>query len=524
MWTQNAEVIHQLTSRREDFPKPVEIYDILSIYGLSVLTTEGATWRLHRKVTSASFNEKNAAHTFGEAIYQSQGMIDKWVRGPPTIRTLEHDTMTLALNIIAYVGFGMRCFWEGQALPDNLDPKQRRFASMEPPAGYTLTFADSIATVLRRIIPLVLAPRWFLRTFPAQWAREAYAGDANFTKYMDEFLADKIADVRAGTDRERGMDIMGALVRSKYGAGSAGKSEASTLSDANIIGNAFIMLLAGHETTANTLHFAFIELATNPAAQRALQADVDRIFGGADPATWDYEQSINVMLASHIGAAMNEALRMYPAVVEIPKKVAGASQVITRDGEKHVLTAPISLTLAGVSVQRNPRYWPTRPSKLTGERDDLNDFLPSRWFRNNSGEEHDSGKAEEDTEDYGGFQGRDTSDALFRPPRGSFIPFSDGARSCLGRRIAQVEMLAALAVVFQKHSVELAVDDFATDAEVAAMGRVQRAKVYQQAQARSRETLRGAESVITLKLHGGQHIPIRLVKRGEERFVGFMDP
>src|SRR5690348_11139301 len=70
MYSQSAEVIHQVTQRREAFPKDIAKYGILEMFGKNVLTTEGALWRLHRKVTSASFNEKNAAHTFAEAIHQ----------------------------------------------------------------------------------------------------------------------------------------------------------------------------------------------------------------------------------------------------------------------------------------------------------------------------------------------------------------------------------------------------------------------------------------------------------------------
>lgn len=36
------------------------------------------------------------------------------------------------------------------------------------------------------------------------------------------------------------------------------------------------------------------------------------------------------------------------------------------------------------------------------------------------------------------------------------MPFGDGNRACLGRRFAEVEMIAALAVLFSKHRVEVA--------------------------------------------------------------------
>jgi hypothetical protein len=162
----NAEAVHQVTSRREHFPKWVETYEILRQFGDNVLASEGATWKMHRKVTSASFNEKNAALVFREAIQQAQGLVKTWM-GPNeedsgTIDTLDGDTMRLALNIIAYVGFGLNLLWPGEALPPKADPKMAKYGSLKPTVGHKMSFVDTIATVLEHILMLLLVPRWVL--------------------------------------------------------------------------------------------------------------------------------------------------------------------------------------------------------------------------------------------------------------------------------------------------------------------------------------------------------------------------
>jgi hypothetical protein len=53
------------------------------------------------------------------------------------------------------------------------------------------------------------------------------------------------------------------------------------------------------------------------------------------------------------------------------------------------------------------------------------------------------------------------------------------------------------------------------------MGRAERADVYRKVQALSRQTLAKAESVVTLGLQG-KTVPMRLVKRGQEKFVDWM--
>ncbi|GAB1315066.1 Cytochrome P450 monooxygenase [Madurella fahalii] len=524
LYTQHPEVIHRMTQRRDAFPKDVARYGVLSMFGHNVLTTEGALWRMHRKVTSASFNEKNAAHTFAEAIAQTRGMLDMYL-GPDgertgttkTITSLEHDTMTWALNIIGYVGFGLRLLWPGQRLPRDIDPKMAKYGSLEPPEGHTMTFADSLAATLERIVTILIMPTVLLKYLPFNFFRRVYEAKVNYLQYMDEFLRDKIEEARRGGSGKEGMDIMGQLVQSKYGQKA---SSSMTLQDSDIIGNAFIMIVAGHETTANTLHFALVELANNPATQRRLQKDIDALFGTTDPAEWDYEKYVNPMMASHIGACVYETLRMMPPVTGIPKVVShDADQTITIDGRTHVLHAGLSCSLLAVCAQRNPRWWPGPPGG--GKESDLDAFVPERWYRTatTNGAESKNEEDIDDKGDYGGFQGSDVSASLYRPVRGSYIPFSDGPRSCLGRRIAMVEMNAALAVIFQQYSIELAVEEWASDEEVERMSPAERREVYAKAQAKSRETLRQANSVLTLKLHGGKHIPLRIVRRGCERFV-----
>ncbi|TQN73423.1 Cytochrome P450 3A2 [Colletotrichum shisoi] len=534
--TDSAEAIHQITQQRDKFPKLVETYAILKQFGDNVLTTEGVVWRMHRKVTSATFNEKNAALVFAESIKQAQSMTQKWLgpdgRSRQTIETLDHDTMRLALNIISYVGFGMRLLWPGQALPEGTDPKLVKYSSLEAPPGHIMSFVDAIAEMLEHILVLLLVPHKILKMLPFKYTKTAIDSHDSYVQYIDELLQDKIEDLQNGDRGDAGMDLMGQLVRSKYGDvaahgginGVLSKSKVPQLSKSEISGNTFIMLVAGHETTANAMHFGLIEIACNPAVQRQLQKDIDGIFGDGDPSTWNYESTVNAMLASMLGACMNETLRMTPAVAEIPKKVNPEGDgIISLDGEKYVLPKGAHISLVGVAAHRNPRNWPSKPSRVTSAEHDLDDYAPERWYRASPNEAATEDNSGGDAEDYGGYKGSDTSDKMFRPVRGSYVPFSDGPRSCLGRRIAQVEIIAALSVVFQRYSLELAVDEWASDADVEAMDRAERQKLYRKAQDKCRETVRKASTTLTLKLPQGTSVPIRIVPRGEERFVNFFD-
>ena len=324
---------------------------------------------------------------------------------------------------------------------------------------------------------------------------------------MNQLLDEKIEQRHSGDEVVEGMDLMGMLVRCNYALarGSTPHEDEKllkqpSLSREDILGNAFVLLIAGHETIANALHFAIIQLAANPRSQRRLQKDLDTLLGGLDPASWDYTEHMNLLLGNMPGAVMNEALRLYPPLTKTTKRVTSdRDQLITIDEKEHLVPKGILVGLASGSAHCNPRYWPASPSLIHTGRDDLEDFVPERWLQRTPAGET----------------------TMLRPDRGAFTPFSDGPRACLGRRFAQVEVTAALSVIFQHYSVELVCDE--TSAQEGSMERPQLKELYQAAQDKCRETISKAFTIITLGLHGTESVKVRLVKRGEERFVNWID-
>jgi hypothetical protein len=84
--------------------------------------------------------------------------------------------------------------------------------------------------------------------------------------------------------------------------------------------------------------------------------------------------------------------------------------------------------------------------------------------------------------------------------------------------------VAVLAVIFQKYSLELAVDEWAGDDEVSKMSDEEKRRLYKLAQDKARRTIRSATTQITLKLHEDPgFIPVRIVHKGEERFIHIVE-
>lgn len=202
-----------------------------------------------------------------------------------------------------------------------------------------------------------------------------------------------------------------------------------------------MFVLAGHETNANTLTFIILLLACHPVTQRAMQVDLDRILGDTPPDQWTYGAHYNPLMNSLVGAVINEALRLFTVLPVIPKYVPprGAPIFIKVEDHVHPLLPDTIAFINTSATHRHPQYWPRRESstKTTANRTKrpfaVSDFDAERWLQGTTS----------------------NKDGLMTPVPGTFIPFSDGSRACLGYRFALVELCASVAVIFKSSSVRL---------------------------------------------------------------------
>lgn len=290
------------------------------------------------------------------------------------------------------------------------------------------------------------------------------------------------------------------------------------LTKQEVISDSWIILFAGHETSANITHLCFLFLAIELEKQARMQKDIDAIVGSRSSEEWSYETDLGRLYNSMLGATINETLRLMPPVIDFPKIVRGAPQPLTFDGKTVSVPASTMIHVSTVGVHRNPRYWPCSPSKLSSKTHDLDDWVPERWFTSlTQGTEKETASADPGSGDGENTASFDTSDGLLVPPKGVFIPFAEGARACPGRRFAQVEITAVLAVIFKTYSLELDVSEWASDAQVEKMSRDERRAVYQKAMDKARNLIAASQSEIFLQMKG--NYPVRFVKRGEGKFM-----
>ncbi|KAJ4334890.1 putative P450 monooxygenase [Ascochyta clinopodiicola] len=500
---------------------PLEMYGALDIYGKNLVSTEGSDWRMHRKLAAPSFGEKNNELVFKESLHHAKSLLGLWTgpdgQGNETVEDPAIATMSFALFVISSAGFDVRVKWpheeKTQASSVESDESKSMLVGSEKPAGHNMSYREAISELLHNIMWTQIIPPKYLHLSPIKVHRKVGAAVTEWGQYMDELYEMKKQQVTSGDSNNAGMDLFDALIR-----GSGITDGKKNIQKSDLLGNAFVLMLAGHETTANTLHFSLLFLAMHRDSQKRLQQDIDKVLQGKPIEQWTYEEHFPKLFNGMAAAVMNETLRVLQPVLNIPKStLPGRPQSFTMGEQTYTMPGDTHIFLS-TAIHRNPKYWPApSPDSSRKDKKDVDTFRPERWLAASKLEESfiDIGY---DDEELRGPSGEDTSAALFKPVKGSYIPFSDGFRSCIGRRFAQVEILAVLAVIFSQYTVELAVDDFASDEQVAAMDGQGREEVYAKAVARADFLLKTkVASIITLQLRGAS-VPIRLVRRGEERF------
>jgi len=218
-----------------------------------------------------------------------------------------------------------------------------------------------------------------------------------------------------------------------------------------------------------------------------------------------------------VGAVINETLRLLPPIIDIPKIVREAPQSVTWDGKTVTVPPNTIIHLSAVAVHRNPKYWPHNPSKVSKRKHDLDDWVPKRWFSSTHlVHQKASPEVSSDEPEPQPVPLENTLKKLFVPTKGSYIPFAEGARSCPGKRFAQIEITAVLSAIFKTHSVELDVSAWATDEEVERMGKKERKAVYEKARERARRMIFESQTIVFLQMQ--EKCPVRFDTRGRERF------
>ncbi|RWA10959.1 hypothetical protein EKO27_g4159 [Xylaria grammica] len=411
--------INEIFTRRSDFVRPAEEYKLLEVYG-PCISTAGDDWPRHRRVIAAPFNESIMEFVWNESLRQARSMLCCWSSaGEPGIPSMQRDTRTLSLNVLASIAFCKSYEFHG---------------STDTKIDEASSYRDSLQTVLDNIVPLMLIPYRFLTgpVIPKRWAR---VGDAavSFKRHMAEMLEKETAALEEGRPGSGGIMTPFAHALKQYGGGTNPERNMDNfkrgLSVDEIFGNVFVINFAGHDTTAITLAFSMILLAANPPVQDWISDEISTVTKDVPMEEWDYKTLFPAL--NRCRAILFETLRLYPPIMGLPKWASRSAQTV-KVGDRTLTIPPgVNATVCLKSIQSHPDYWP-----------DPYTWKPSRWISQAKSAPTPS------LEDC-------LNEQLLVPKPNTFFPWSDGPQKCPGRKVAEVEAVAVFACLFKEHRVSI---------------------------------------------------------------------
>jgi cytochrome P450 len=335
------------------------------VAGNGLLLSEGAFWLRQRRLMQPTFNHRNVA-AFGEMMVEATcRMLDRWQRYPAgELVDILQEMSHLTLDIVSQALFSTRVGDEagaiGQAVTTLVEDIGYRFeVPFYPP-------------------PAVPTPRNLRR-------RAALAA-------LDRTVYGIIAARRSG--ETAGDDLLGLLM------GVRDEQSGAAMGDKQLRDELITLFIAGHETTALTLSWAWHLLAEHPQQAARLHAELANALGERAPTIADLPN------LPYSRMVIEETLRLFP-----PAWVTNRQAVEDDEICGYRIPAGAIVMISPYVVHRHTAYW-DNPEAFDPER-----FTPERSANR---------------------------------PHYAYFPFGGGPRQCIGKGFALMEAQLILATLAQR--------------------------------------------------------------------------
>lgn len=339
------------------------------LVGNGLLTSEGEVWKRQRRLAQPAFHRQRIS-AYGDVMvdYATQ-LTSSWRQGE--VRDIHRDMMRLTLQIVVKTLFNADVSGDADKVGRVLSQMVKPFASQA-----------TLKWILDNRLPTPTHYRF------NKAARE-----------IDEIVYRIISERRANS-RDEG-DLLSMLL-------AAHDEDGSQMTNRQLRDEVMTLFLAGHETTALTLSWAWYLLAQNPSAEQRFHEELNHVLAGRPPTAADLPRlKFTEMIAK-------ESMRLYPPAYGIGREA-------TEDCE-----------IGGFRIPRKSQVfmfpWATqRDSRFFSE---PNSFHPERW----------------------------TDELSSRLPKYAYFPFGGGPRACIGNYFAMMEIVLVLATMGQRFRFSLLPD------------------------------------------------------------------
>ena len=356
-----VEVTEVLATQARHFRKSLGVRILSHVLGRGLLTDEGESWLRSRRLIAPAFSRERVAGYDQTILAATDTQLERWRDGDALDMSAEMSALTL--RVIARVLFDT-----------DITPRVEEIARLG--ASIQDHYFDRLNSLR------FLLPSWL----PTPGNRRLRRDAERFDAIVDELIAER------ERDDDRG-DLLSMLLRARGETGPA-------LDRRQIRDHVVTLLLAGHETTALALTWAWLLLARHPAARTSLEAELDTVLDGRAPTAHD------VPRLPYAEAVVNETLRLRPPAYATGREAISDTAI---DGTEVAKGQAVFVSMS--ATHRDARFF-----------DEPDEFRPERWL-----------------------------DGLAQDlPRGAFFPFGLGPRMCVGASFAMLEAVLILARCAQR--------------------------------------------------------------------------
>ncbi|SJZ70306.1 Cytochrome P450 [Enhydrobacter aerosaccus] len=338
--------------------------------------SDGEVWRKRRRIVAPIIHVSNTSAFAPVMTDTARELADRWGALPDGTQIDALAEMAqLTAEIICRAIFGQRL---GQ---------ERTHEIVE---GFT-DFQKSVSLI--DIPSLFALPDWWPRLRP----RSLFRSTHRIQRTLDEII-------EACRNRVPGTEH--SFIRALLDARDEETGE--LLSNDAIRNEAIVIFMAGHETTANTMAFAWFLLSQARDVEARLHEELDRVLGGRTPSLEDVPNLV------YTRAIIEETLRLYPPIPVLARE-AVSDEVI----EGQAVPKRSMLLVVPFLLHRKRGLW---------EKPDH--FMPERFLPGGGGP----------------------------PSKWAYVPFSIGPRICAGMAFGLTEAIICLATLAQRFTLELEPD------------------------------------------------------------------
>jgi cytochrome P450 len=351
---------------------------------VGVFGAEGDVWRRQRRMVMAGFDPAHVKRYFPSLLKVAERLTGRWQNAANQNRTidLQADLMRYTVDTISGLAFGA----EVNTLESNDEIIQKHLDKIFP-------------ALMKRLVSPLPVWRWFSSAADRELKHSVTEVNAAIVSFIDQARARMESDPHL---RQQPTNLLEAMI-------AAAAEPGSGIDDQQVAGNVMVMLLAGEDTTANTIAWMIYLLWRNPKSLSRATEEVRKVIIDAAAPTMEQLNQLNFM-----EACINETMRLKPVT---PWVVLGA----LRDTTIGDVAIPkdtgviCAMRYDGISENHIPN---------------ATAFEPDRWFKDNPAEQHS-----------------------IHAKRLS-MPFGAGPRICPGRYLALLEIKMAMAILLGRFDIQ----------------------------------------------------------------------